>query len=140
MVDGFKRFRLKRYKHFDLFLHKNQFPYIGRCYAWALREDAKELTDMNNEERDELFELIIPSWDESIFVLYEHDRNNVAFFGNDARHLHAHLIPRYDSSRKRHGVEFTDPNPKGNYSPYPFSEIEDEILMKIRDEIRETLK
>ena len=140
MADEFERFRLKKYKHFDLFLHKNQFPYIGRCYAWALRRDAKELTDMNREERDELFELIIPLWDESIFVLYEHDRNNVAFFGNDARHLYAHLIPRYDSSRKRHGIEFVDSNPRGNYSPYPLLEIEDEILIKIRDEIRESLK
>ena len=95
---------------------------------------------MNNEERNELFELIIPSWDESIFVLYEHDRNNVAFFGNDARHLHAHLIPRYDSSRKRHGIKFWDHNPRGNYSPYTLLEIKDEILIKIRDEIREILK
>jgi len=36
----YSAFKIKTYDYWDLFLHKNQFSYIGRCYAAAIREDA----------------------------------------------------------------------------------------------------
>src|SRR3989344_2963560 len=115
---NYDQFSIKKFSNWELFLHKNQFPYIGRCYAWALREDARKITDITKEETEELFRFIIPSWDKVIGQLYQHTWPNVAILGNEAPHLHAHLIPRYNESVTVHEITFTDPNPKGNYSPY----------------------
>ena len=135
----FDKFKIKTYSLWDLYLHKNQFPYVGRCYAAAKRENAAKITDMTPEEGAELFNIIIPEWDKSISALFQHDWPNVAILGNDWPHLHAHLIPRYSTPRTVQGIEFVDPNPKGNYSPYPKKELPLELLLQIRDSINKNL-
>jgi diadenosine tetraphosphate (Ap4A) HIT family hydrolase len=135
----YEKLKVKAYDNWDLFLHANQFPYIGRCYAWARREDAQLVTDMKKLERDELFDIVIPEWHEVIHALYANDWHNVAFLGNETPHLHAHLIPRYNSSKIIQGVEFKDPNPKGNYAPYPKKELPQELIMQIKEDIESHL-
>ena len=136
----YDQFKIKEYDHWDLFLHINQFPYLGRCYAWARREDADKITDIHYGELIELFGKIVPAWDQVVHRLFQHDRPNVAILGNEAPHLHAHLIPRYNTPREFYGLTFTDPNPAGNYAPYPKQKIELESLLKNRDVIKERLK
>ncbi len=53
----FSKYQIRQYDLWDLFLHKNQFPYIGHCYAWARREDAEKITDISREELTELFKI-----------------------------------------------------------------------------------
>lgn len=132
----YEQFRIKRFDLWDLYLYKNQFPYLGRCYAWARRPEADKVSDMNAPEREELFASVIPSWERAVKESYGEVRPNLAIFGNETPHLHAHLIPRFQKPRLFYGVEFIDPNPKGNYSPYQKKDIPLEILLKIRDEIR----
>lgn len=132
----YNQFKIKRYDNWDLFLHINQFPYLGRCYAWALRDEAKRITDMNELERNELFGKVIPEWENAVKELFNHDWSNVASLGNTSPHLHWHLIPRFNTSRKINEIEFVDPNPKGNYAPYLKKELPLEMLLKIKDEIR----
>jgi len=127
MVEDYEKFKIKEYKHWILFLHKNQYPYIGRCYAWAKREDANLITDMSREEQEELFNIIIPQWDKAIKKLFNHDRPNLSILGNTSPHLHAHLIPRYHNPVTHYKIEFIDPNPNSNYSPYSKKEIGLEI-------------
>ncbi len=127
------------YKEWDLFLHPNQYPYIGRSYAWAKRADAESLLHLNKAERDELFEIIIPAWNNAIAKLFQHDLSNFAIFANTARHLHAHLIPRYNAPRSFEGMEFVDPNPAGNYAPYPKKEIPADMFEKIRTSIKNSI-
>ena len=136
MTDKYEQFKIKEYGQWDLFLHINQFPYIGRCYAWAKREDADLVTDMNPEETEELFQTIIPSWNRTVKNLFQSDRPNIAILGNEANHLHAHLIPRYNSVCEHYSIKFEDPNPKGNYAPYPKRKLDQTILFEIRDEIK----
>jgi diadenosine tetraphosphate (Ap4A) HIT family hydrolase len=131
----YEQLKLKRFEQWDLYLHKNQFPYVGRAYAWALREDANHIRDMNSEERDELFSIIIPSWEKSVSGLFIPDRINLAILGNEAPHLHAHLIPRYNTPRAIHNIEFIDPSPTGNYAPYPKKDIPLEILLQLKEDI-----
>jgi diadenosine tetraphosphate (Ap4A) HIT family hydrolase len=135
----YELFKIKEYDTWDLFLHVNQFPYIGRTYAWAKREDADLITDINLEETAELFGKVIPAWYRAVKKLYNHDRPNLAILGNEVPHLHAHLIPRYNSLRNFHGHNFVDQNPKGNYAPYPKVGISKDVLLKIRDEIKNKL-
>ena len=128
-------FKIKTYDHWDLFLHSNQVPYIGRCYAAAIREDANFVTDMNNYESEELFSKVILAWDKTVQELFGKSRPNVAILGNDWPHLHAHLIPRFKEPKIFYGIKFIDPNPTGNYSPYPKKDISLEILMDIKEKI-----
>jgi diadenosine tetraphosphate (Ap4A) HIT family hydrolase len=128
-------FKVKVYDNWDLFLHANQFPYVGRCYAWAKREDARILTDMNKLERDELFDIVIPEWHQVIHTVYANDWYNVAFLGNETPHLHAHLIPRYHSPLNIQNIEFKDPNPKGNYAPYPKKQLPLKLITQIKEDI-----
>lgn len=138
-MGDFDQFKIKEYHHWDLFLDKRQYPYIGRCYAWAKRPNADLITDMNTSELLELFMQVIPSWDDAVKALFTRDRPNVAILGNEAPHLHAHLIPRYSTPRTFHGIEFVDPNPKGNYAPYPKKELPLDVIMTIKDDIRAKL-
>ena len=136
---SFDDLNIYSFKKWDLFLHPNQYPYIGRCYAWAKRSEAKSLLDMNREERKELFEIIIPAWDKAISKLFNYTWPNFTIFGNSARHLHAHLIPRYDQSVIFEGIKFIDQNPKGNYSPYTKKDISSQVLQKIKLSIQELI-
>ncbi len=135
----YNQFKIKEYQYWDLFLDQNQYLYVGRCYAWAKRVEADMVTDMNQEEREELFEEIIPTWKKAVESLYGAIRPNVAILGNLTPHLHAHLIPRFQTPKTIHGIEFIDPNPKGNYAPYPKKELPLEIVLKIKEEIQSKL-
>ncbi len=135
----FDQFKIKEYSLWDLFLHKAQFPYIGRCYAAAKRANAESIIDITSTEAEELLQDVVPAWNDAVKTLYRHDWPNVTFLGNDWRHLHAHLIPRYFEPRVFHGITFIDQNPKGNYAPYPKKDWPLEFLLRIRDEIANAL-
>lgn len=135
----FDQFKIRSYTHWDLFLDKKQYPYLGRCYAWAKRGQADLVTDMSVQELHELFLNIIPCWDDAVKTLFKRDRPNIAILGNEEPHLHAHLIPRYNTPRTYDGIEFVDPNPTGNYAPYPKKDIRLDILLAIKEEIRAKL-
>ena len=120
-----------------LTLHKNQFPYIGRCYASAIREDADLVTDMKTSEAEELFSIVIPSWHKTVSKLFGESRPNVAILVNEWSHLHAHLIPRFQDTKHFYEIDFIDPNPKGNYSPYPKREISLDVLLRIKEDIQQ---
>ena len=133
----YEQFKIKRFKFWDLYLHKNQFPYIGRCYASAIREDADLVTDMKTSEAEELFSIVIPSWHKTVSKLFGESRPNVAILVNEWSHLHAHLIPRFQDTKHFYEIDFIDPNPKGNYSPYPKREISLDVLLRIKEDIQQ---
>ena len=136
---NYEQFKIKRFDLWDLYLHVNQFPYLGRCYAAAIREDADLITDMLPAESQELFFLVIPSWHKTLQKLFGESRPNIAILGNDWPHLHAHLIPRFRNPKSFYGIEFIDPNPKGNYSPYPKREISLDVLLRIKEDIQQDI-
>jgi len=132
----YEHFKIKVYDNWELFLHTNQYPYLGRCYAWAIRPDANKVTDMDKTETDELFNIIVPEWDRAVSELFDHDWPNVSYLGNTSPHLHWHLIPRYHTPRKFYDTDFIDPNPTGNYAPYPKKPLPEEVLMQIKRDIK----
>jgi len=137
--EDYERFKIKEFDAWDLFLHINQYPYIGRCYASAKRKEADLVTDMTNSERNELFEIIVPKWHKSVKKLFDCDRPNIVCLGNTWNHLHWHLIPRYNEEKEFYGIKFLDSNPNGNYSPYSKQKIEENILMQIKEEIEKLI-
>lgn len=135
----YEQLKIKSYSIWDLFLHKHQFPYIGRTYASAKRPEARTIADMKKEERDELFNLIVPEWEVAVKVLFSPSRTNMACLGNTHNHLRWHLIPRYKEPKELFGITFTDPNPSRNYSPYPKMNISLETLLQIKEMIKSKL-
>ena len=135
MAIDYEQFKIKRFAFWDLYLHQNQSPYIGRCYASAIREDANLVTEMEKGEAEELSSIIVPSWHHVVSKLFGDSRPNVAILGNEWPHLHAHLIPRFHGTKYFYGIEFVDPNPRGIYSPYPKQEIALEVLLNIKENI-----
>lgn len=136
----YEQFKIYSFDLWDLYLHKEQYPYIGRCYAVSRNPKAENALDISHDESKDLFLEVIPEWFDAVKILYKADWPNVAILGNDWRHLHAHLIPRYFSPRILYGVEFKDPSPAKNYSPYPKKDLSLEFLMKIKDDIRKRLE
>jgi diadenosine tetraphosphate (Ap4A) HIT family hydrolase len=135
----YEQFKIKRFKLWDLYLHKSQFPYLGRCYASAIREDADLVTEMKTAESKELFSIVVPEWHRAVSKLFGDSRPNVAILGNEWPHLHTHLIPRFSDIKTFYEIDFIDPNPKGNYSPYPKKEISLDVLLKIKEDIKREL-
>lgn len=131
----YQQLKIKEFRFWDLYLHPNQSPYLGRCYAWARRESAITVLDMTGNEREELYEKVIPAWYKAVKKLSNPDNINIASLGNATKHLHYHLIPRFNTTRKFHNHEFKDPNPKGNYSPYDRKKLSLEFLLIVKNEI-----
>ncbi len=136
----YSKFKLKEYALWDLYMQDQQYPYLGRCYAWAKRENAETILDMDLHETSELFEIVIPEWNESVKQCFQHDRVNVACLCNTAHHLHWHLIPRYFTPRTFAGIEFIDSRPEHNYAPYEKRKIDEKTLLEIKEKIRYHLK
>jgi diadenosine tetraphosphate (Ap4A) HIT family hydrolase len=136
----FRLLKIKEFEFWNLQLHQNQFPYIGRCYAWCKRDNAKSALDMNEKENAELFSKIIPSWWNAVKALYDSERPNISCYGNEAPHLHWHLIPRFSGKRMFYSITFEDRNQKSNYAPYEKKEISLDMLIKIKNDITSKLK
>lgn len=90
-------------------------------------------------ERDELFDSVISDWQRVTSKLFGKHRPNISCLGNTWNHLHFHLIPRYERNVTFRGISFIDPNPSGNYSPYPKMELDERILFEIRDKMKRKL-
>lgn len=136
---NYEQFKIMSFAHWDLYLHENQFPYIGRCYTASKRSDATLIIDISKEESSELMHTIIPLWHKTIQELYGECRPNFAIFGNEWNHLHAHLIPRHQTPKQFYNIQFLDPNPEGNYSPYPKKGLSLDILLDIKENIKTTM-
>jgi diadenosine tetraphosphate (Ap4A) HIT family hydrolase len=118
-------------------IHENQ-SYLGRCIVWCKRENALDLADATNEEQQELF-VILKELREALNEIFHPDWFNYAFLGNETRHLHGHLIPRYASEKTFEGVIFKDDQWGHNYRTNHDFSIPEEVLRKIQSRIKDTL-
>jgi len=113
--------------------------YLGRTLV-KLKRHAVDLTELRQEERSELFETVLPELKEATDNLFDPDLYNQATLGNDCRHFHLHLIPRYKDSKKFNGETFRDENWNSDYKPYPEDfELSEETLNRIREELIEEI-
>ncbi len=92
-----------------MFLEKDQSPYPGRCYVEANRNDANEVNDLYNEERDIIFGRIIPDWKKSIFESYGMNQYGI-YVKSSEKPLRVHLNPEGNSSFSKYGVDFPSSN------------------------------
>ena len=136
MIESSER-HIKEYEYWSVRLHGNQ-GYLGRCIIWCNREDALDLTDCTDEERDELF-VIIKELKDAAEELFHPDWMNYAFLGNITRHLHGHFLPRYKASTEFAGMTFEDKRWGKNYLTDKDFITPDEVTRKIVEAYKEKL-
>lgn len=130
---------LKEYNYWKLILSAKQYPYVGRCKALCKRDGAEHITSMTYEEREELFSIVLPEWERAVNKLSSPHKINFSILGNTNPHLHAHLIPRYNKKVVLYEEVFEDPNPTGNYAPYPKKKMSLEFMKKIENDYKSIL-
>lgn len=135
---GFSKYKIKDYQHWSIFLHPNQ-GFLGRCVIWCNREDALDLTDATVEEQEELF-VILNGLQKAIQKIFQPDLLNYAFLGNEKRHLHGHVIPRYAKPKEFEGITFKDERYGHNYQTDHNFSAPLAVLEKIRLRIKGVLK
>ena len=130
---------IKDYENWQLQLFMNQY-YLGRCLI-KLKDHKIDITELNQDERSELFEIVLPELKDSIDNLFNPSLYNHATLGNDCRHFHLHFIPRYQSERKFNGKRFVDENYNTHYKPYPAEfKVSNTTFEKLKEKIGEEIK
>jgi len=122
------------YKYWTAKVFFNQ-EYLGRCIVSCKRENAEDLTDATLEEREELFE-ILTQLKNAIKKSFSNDWINYSFLGNSWRHLHCHVVPRYQSPRDFEGMTFVDKRWGHNW----LLDEKFETPVKILDAVRNTIQ
>lgn len=138
MAEDFSKNLLKEYTHWAVYVHDNQ-SYLGRCIVWCKREDALDLADATREEQTELFS-VLRNVREALKKIFQPDWFNYSFLGNDTRHLHAHLIPRYAKPKTFMDTVFEDKSYGHNYKTVHSFVTPEEILKAVRNQLVEALK
>ena len=138
------------FQHWKLYLDRKQY-YLGRCFAWAMREDCDDFDSMTNEEYLEF---------KSVAHVYRcamqleglgraPDMINISFLGNEMTHCHAHLVPRYKEAPIFENRDWTDEQWGGNWghprahqrNTIDFNSSEDTALYyTIRDRVRDAIQ
>jgi len=136
-MEDYSKNIIKDYKYWTVLAHTNQ-GYLGRCVVWCKREDAHDLTKSTEEERKELF-FILNKLKKAIEKSFQSDWMNYAFLGNETRHLHGHILPRYASEREFGGITFKDERWGHNYQTDHKFITSPEILKAIKHKIQEFL-
>lgn len=135
----YEQFKIKSYKHWDLYLHENQC-YLGRTFVQLKDEEGvDDFLSIEGEVRDEFF-LIGEEVKAALKTIFQPDKMNYAALSNTSPMIHVHIIPRYKDSREFAGVTFKDTRWGSNYAPYDKTYVIDEsVLFQIRDAIRDEL-
>ncbi|HEX4839094.1 MAG TPA: HIT domain-containing protein [Rhabdochlamydiaceae bacterium] len=134
----YEQFKIKSYKHWDLYLHENQC-YLGRVFVLLKDEGIEDFLAIEGETRDEFFQ-IGEDVKKTLKDLFQPDKMNYAALSNTSPVIHVHIIPRYKEARKFAGITFKDDRWGKNYAPYDRSFItEESVLFQIRDILRENL-
>lgn len=137
-MSDYSRFLIRQYSNWGVYIHQNQ-SYLGRCVVWCDREDAYDLTDATEGEREELFR-ILHNLKKAVQHAFQCDWYNYSFLGNVTPHLHCHFIPRYKNERIFCDLAFQDERWGQNYRTDTDFSIPDDVLEKIRLKIKAELK
>jgi hypothetical protein len=102
---------IKRYNNWYLQLHTNQRQSLGKCFAKSKRE-ISYLTEMNEQEINELFGAIIPQLKKAFSQLFNSNEINMfCYEKNQHKNLLWHITPIHsnpDILKKSYGIEFED--------------------------------
>lgn len=90
----------------DLILFREQ-SHPGRCIV-AYRDHVSELTELSDGERNAFFADVARAA-RAIHTAFRPDKVNYGAYGDTGRHLHFHLVPKYQDQFEWGGVFQMDP-------------------------------
>ena len=132
-----KDLSVKKYKYWTLFLHPYQ-SYLGRCWI-RLNRHIVDFLDISDRERAELFR-IMKKLKKALNSLFKPNLFNYAALGNEVRHLHLHIIPRYKDKRVFKNMVFIDKRWNRIHKPYERQKLPARILKELIKQIKQRLR
>lgn len=128
---------VKNYSHWQVQLFEDQY-YLGRSLV-KLKRHVEDLSDLRQEERNEFFEKVLPELEQALDNLFSPDLYNQATLGNDCKHFHFHIVPRYSSPRTFEGEEFVDEAWRNHYALKSGKDISQEVFSNIESRLEDEL-
>lgn len=123
---------IKKYDYWDLQLFVDDQYYIGRSVIVLRNRHITNISDINSAEREELFDEVLPDINNSLDSTFSPDLYNYSSLGNDCRHLHIHVIPRYENPVEFNGSTFKDEFWDQTYSQdYDRKELSEDNIEKL---------
>jgi diadenosine tetraphosphate (Ap4A) HIT family hydrolase len=121
-------------EYWNVIMSYNQ-GYLGRSIVYLKSRIIADTLALTAEEHSELWDSILPRLTKALKDAFGADRINYAHLANHEKHVHWHVVPRYDSPVEFGGIEFVDPKPNGNFVTGE-KDLSPEILDNIFEEIR----
>jgi diadenosine tetraphosphate (Ap4A) HIT family hydrolase len=126
---------LKKYRFWIAEVSDSPTP-IGWVYV-ILKRHAEYFDELTIEELTELKD-IIKELRQMLIKAFKPDWFNVMQLGNGGRHIHFHLVPRYNKVVRFDGKDFSDPDYGrmlvDRYKPY-----DKKVLLKMKDYLERNL-
>lgn len=133
-----EKFLIKKFNYWTVYLHPNQC-YLGRVYVILNRHGPEDTISLTEEEWQE-FKIVLDKVVNVLKSLYNPDLfSYLALQNKDREHFHFHIIPRYKDKRTVHEQEFEDELWEKAPVPSPKKEFKEEILIKIKEDIKNML-
>jgi diadenosine tetraphosphate (Ap4A) HIT family hydrolase len=140
----YEQWVLRTYKYWKLYLKFDDQRYLGRSYAWLIRDTGPQsLPDIAIEEWLEL-RRIIKQYQRVVGELWHPNLINYAWLCNEVDvhggHGHMHFIPRYKTPRQFGERIFPDHNWGKNYTPHEPFKLSEHELIALRDYLKRYLR
>lgn len=140
--EPFTKWIIKEYTYWTLLLNDDQ-RYLGRAYVWLVREGGMQrFSEITDEEYAEL-RIVMRQYEQAAKELWAPDFMNYAWLANliseHGGHGHLHLVPRYKDKRMFAGIEFIDGRWEKNFSPSEELKPREDVLINLRDALKEKL-
>jgi diadenosine tetraphosphate (Ap4A) HIT family hydrolase len=121
-------------------LYRNQ-TYLGRSMVYLRSRAIDDPLELTAEERDELWEEVLPALAAALRAAFAPDRINYAHLANRTNHVHWHVVPRYEAEPERWfaGQRFLDNRQGMIFRTHRRGRMPREVLEAIAAELRSHL-
>jgi len=118
-------------------LYRNQ-TYLGRSMVYLRSRSIEDPLDLDRDERDELWEEVLPNLVGALRAAFSPDRVNYAHLANRTNHVHWHVVPRYEVDPERWfaGHRFLDDRQGMIFRTHSRGRVGAQALEAIAEEVR----
>lgn len=126
--------------YWNIILNNDQH-YLGKSIVYLKSRVLENPLQLTKEERDELWESVLPKLESALKKAFQADRLNYSHLANAAHFVHWHIVPRYEKNpiREFAGETFKDENVGSHYAPAPTKKVSPEVMGKILLEIKKNI-
>lgn len=129
---------IKEYRHWKVLLRKLDNT-LGNCFA-ITKEHRQYMSEVTSEEMAEFAE-VSKDLEGALKASFNYDSINYLVLMRYDKHVHYHIIPRYEKSRQFAGQEWVDDGFPGllgvNFEPKEPRPLE--VLLKVKEEIQKNI-